>query len=68
MMENLMRIAEENGRMKAALNYLYADYMDSIEKGYLFETEMVTLQIAGYDVPTKAKKKENKEEKADETV
>lgn len=58
MMENLMKIAEENGRMKAALDYLYADYMDSWERGYLFETEMTTLKIAGYDVPTKKKEKE----------
>lgn len=63
MMENLMKIAEENGRMKAALNYLYAEYMDSWDRGFLFETEMTTLKIAGYDVPTK-----KKEDKADETV
>lgn len=64
MIEKMMELAEENGRMKAALNYLYQEYMDSIERGYLFETECMTLKIAGYDVPTKAKKK--KEEAADE--
>lgn len=66
MIEKMMELAEENGRMKAALNYLYKEYMDSWERGYLFETEMTTLKIAGYDIPTK--KKEKKEDKADETV
>lgn len=64
-MDEALKMAEECGRLRSALNYLYSKYMDAIENGYLFEREMTTLQIAGYDVPTKAKEKE---EKADETV
>ena len=60
MMQKVIELAEENGRMRAALNYLYGEYMDSIERGYMFEDEKTTLQIAGYDVPTEAKKKEEK--------